>query len=316
MKASFCLLAPGLSTTCRLVAWVCVIAIGRDTEAAPVQGSAEARVKARSTMQETLEVFVRDRSRSKAKEGLLQCIREDPSYAEPRYNLGKLAESEQDWDAAIRWLSECQSLAEGTKLYDDAGQNIQRLKKILDLCRTPNGTRSVKYEIAIASGRDLISAKQYGEALAALKEAIRLDESRYEAHSLAGAAKYRLKEYDQALDDMDRAITRAPGELREKLKAAREDMQKDAFCEKHLLRAADAMADGKYEEAAIHYDAAWKKRPAFEGYALRAALGYQLAGRPELARNYLRPLTASKDLAVAQSAADQLLRLEATNATK
>ena len=61
---------------------------------------------------------------------------------------------------------------------------------------------------------------------------------------------------------------------------------------------------------AVAYEMAWQSKPVREGYALRAALAYELAGLDAPGKVILEKLAASKDLAVSQAAANQLLKMQ------
>lgn len=276
---------------------------------------AKARENARQIMQQTMEIFVRDRDRAQARRGFMACTSADPTYAEPRFNLAKLDEADENWDGALKWLHECQRLASGTPLAARAAEEIHAIEGLKERLRTTEGKRTFRYETLVADGRNLAESEKYGEALALIDEAIRSDSERFEAYSVAAAVHARMKDYAAALKAMDSALAKAPSDRRAKLESALSVMKKEFLAEQLAARASAAMSEQRYKEAASIYEKAWETRPAFEGYGLRAALAYQLAGMEEEALKILRTLAASKDLSVAQAASAQLLTVKGLHTT-
>jgi len=266
-------------------------------------------------MRETMDTFVRDRDRARAKRGFIACISADPTYAEPRFNLAKLEEADENWDVALKWLHECQRLASGTPLAARASEEISAVEGLKQRLRTPEGKRAFRYETLVADANNLTASEKYGEALALIDEAIRTDSARFEAYSVAAAVHARMKDYAAALKAMDSALAKAPSDRRAKLESALAVMKKEFLGEQLAARASAAMSEQRYKEAASIYMKAWETRPAFEGYGLRAALAYQLAEMEEDASKILKKLAASKDLSVAQAASAQLLTLKALHTT-
>jgi uncharacterized protein YecT (DUF1311 family) len=267
------------------------------------------RQRTKTTVESILDGFLQDRDVKRAEQALKKCVAEDPTFAPAFYDLGRLQETEEAWDDALRSFKECTKLEPGSKLGQNAEEHCRRIEEIQERSRTPEGARNLSYDKIIAAARDMIEARRFGEAIAACKQATEVDDSRYEAHSLASAAHARLLQYDSAVTELDAAISRAPAEKKETLANARTEMQKEADSENHRAKAMAAMADGSYSVAAGEFEAAWRARPSFEGYGLRAASAYQLANSTSDALRILKKLSASKDLMVAQVASNQLVRI-------
>jgi hypothetical protein len=66
------------------------------------------------------------------------------------------------------------------------------------------------YQEAFSHARDLLRQKQFNEALASARQAIHLDNSRWEGWYVAGTAAVGLAKYDLAIDYFQEALTRAP----------------------------------------------------------------------------------------------------------
>ena len=274
----------------------------------------KARENARQIMQQTMDDFVRDRDRAKAKRGFVASIAADRTYPDAHFNLAKLEEADENWDEALRQLRECEQLAAGAPLAVRAGEEIRQVEQLKERMRTSEGKRSVKYERLVADARNFCEAQRYGEALASAEEGIRLDGDRFEAYSVAAVAHARMKNYDEALKAMDAALTNVPSNQRATLETAIAVMKKEFLGERLAERASAAMSEQRYKDAASIYSQAWEQRPSFEGYGLRAALAYQLAGMENEAVKVLNKLAASKDLSVAQAASMQLMTIKALHA--
>ena len=268
-----------------------------------VSSDPKARENARQIMQQTMETFVRDRDRAKAKRGFMSSISTDPSYAEPRFNLAKLEEADEDWDSALGSLRECQKLVSGTPLATRTDEEIRAVEALKEKCKTPEGKRAFRYDSLVADARNFLQSETYGQALASIDEAVRTDTDRFEAYSLAAAVHARMKDYASALKAMNSALAKAPSDRRPLLESALAVMRNEFLAEQLAARGSAAMSEQRYKDAASIYQEAWQTRPAFEGYGLRAALAYQLAGMDEDGLKILRKLAASKDLSVAQAAA-------------
>ncbi len=272
--------------------------------------SEQRRNVAREQLRLCLEKFVRDGDRKSAKEELQRLVREDPNFVEAQYDLGRLEEADENWADAIRSFRECQRIAPDVKAGQDAVLHLRWLETVQERSKTAVGAQALKYEMLVDGSRSLIQAHEYRQAQAIAQKAIQLDSSSYEAYSVAAAALSRLGQYDTGLAALRTAISKAPADKRPALERALEEMSNEAASEQHRVKATKALTDGRYSEAAAEFEAAWKVRPAFEGYGLRAAIAYQLADSKDDAVKILQKLSASNDLKVAQFAASQLAKLE------
>jgi len=69
---------------------------------------------------------------------------------------------------------------------------------------------ALNYGAFIQKGKAELQAANYGQALATGEQAIKLDPNRWEAYALAGGALMSLKRYEEAADDFNEALKRAP----------------------------------------------------------------------------------------------------------
>lgn len=276
-------------------------------------GRQQARQRARVSMQTALELYVRDRDLPKTRAALLACLQEDPSYVEPRLNLARLAETEEDWDGAIRWLEEAVKTNATSQTAVEARVNIERLRSTKALAQTPAGLRQIRYDTEIAATNHLLEARAFGDAIAHAENAMLIDASRFEAPSLLASAYSSLHDNAQAQRSIRQALEKAPPQHRARLQKASAEIDQDIAAGQLIDRATAALSAEQFVDAGTAYEQAWRTRPDREGYALRAALAYQLGGSVDRARVILKKLLASKDLAVTQAATNQLAKLNAAS---
>lgn len=284
------------------------------TEAKKTISPEERRASTRKQLQGSLEKFLTDGNRPEAKEAFRKCAEQDPSYAEPRYNLARLEEADENWDEALRWYNECQRAAPNSTLSRDAGVHIRQLEAIQQRAQTPEGARALKYETLVERVRSAIAAEQFAQAEVLAEQAAKIDDSRHEAYSLAAAVCSRNRDYDKALGHLRIAISKCPADKKPSLQLALSEMEKELAAEQHRTKAMKAMADGQFSAAAREFESAWQARSSFEGYGIRAALAHQLAGANDAAIKLLRRLASSKDLSVAQLATNQLMQIQKNTA--
>jgi hypothetical protein len=77
------------------------------------------------------------------------------------------------------------------------------------------------YDTLLTQGREQLQAGASDKALASGQEAIKADPARWEAYALAGGALMGLKRYDEAIDDLSKAIDHAPTEKQAGLRELR-----------------------------------------------------------------------------------------------
>jgi Flp pilus assembly protein TadD len=194
------------------------------------QNESVARAGARSTYNETLYSFFDEvekagsaealrTARVRARRGFLKAVSLDPSYALPYYNLGVLAEADEDWDSAIKYFEQFRKLDGTSDLSAKARQKLPSLEQARMADSTPEGKRKRQYEQLIIQGKALANLGLLKEVMSVAAEAIKIDGARWEAYALAGALLTRQGLCAEARSLMTQASALAPGGVKHKLAA-------------------------------------------------------------------------------------------------
>jgi tetratricopeptide (TPR) repeat protein len=187
------------------------------------QAEISPRTHARATFQETLARYLFDQDRGKAREGFLLSLQQDPTYALPHYNLGVLAEAEEDWNDAITYFEDFLRLDQMSTYATKARSEVARLKQVRELDRTPEGKQRRRYE-------DAISKSMIKDAVRAAAIATQIDDRRWEAYALAATALSKQEFYEDAEWFLKQSIARAPEKIKINLANALE------FCRERRKR--------------------------------------------------------------------------------
>lgn len=195
----------------------------------PRQGGA--RAAARLTYNETLGRLFEDLGRARtademraaraaARRGFLKAASQDASYPLPLYNLGVLAEADEDWDAAIRYFEQFRRLDTGSEFSLKAQRKIEYLGRVRDADATPEGRRRRLYEQALSEANTLANLGLVKEAVAVAGRAARLDDTRWEAYALIGNALSGRMLFADAAGFFRKAAERAPRDTKPGLLSA------------------------------------------------------------------------------------------------
>jgi tetratricopeptide (TPR) repeat protein len=178
------------------------------------------RKKAQSIFQQALARFFDDKDISRARAGFLESMRTDPSYPLPRFNLGVLAEADENWDEAIRWFQEFVQLDGASDYAKRAQKELARLRQLQTLEKSDQGRQRRLYDETIGRAKILLDARFLKEAIAEAASAAKIDDTRWEAYAVAGSALSERGAFDQAANFLQRAIDRAPQDKKGKLAQA------------------------------------------------------------------------------------------------
>lgn len=279
--------------------------------------SAERR-RAQQTMLAALREFVSDRDTGKAREALVRAAGEDPSYAEPPYNLAILAEAEENWAEAIRYYEQVEALATPQDpLRKTAAEKLGLVRQLEADSQTPEGKLDVQYTLSVDRARQFLAAQQPAEAVAEAERAITLLPNRYEAYCVAALAERELGAFESAIGRLRHAKEVAPAEMIPKLDSSLQELEIDEAYATTVASAGDALAAGQYDQAAGLYADALRTKPSEQQIGLKLATALVLAGNTEQARPVMNGLLASRSPDVVYGATLQLKALDmAANAEK
>jgi tetratricopeptide (TPR) repeat protein len=186
------------------------------------------RSNAQEIFQETLTGLIQDGDRAKARAGFLEAARTDPTYALPRFNLGVLAEADEQWDAAIRSFEEFLSLSSDQEYKNRAGVEIKKLRQSMELDKTPAGRLRRQYDQLIDRTMVYLDLNLFKEAVATAAQAATLDSSRWEAYAISAGALIRYEQWKEALDFINVAMKYAPPEKKKELMSLMEKCRQKA----------------------------------------------------------------------------------------
>jgi tetratricopeptide (TPR) repeat protein len=188
--------------------------------AAPTADSAATRAQARAVFQQTLAGLAQNGSRKKAQAGFLRVIALDPGYALPYFNLGLLAEADEDWGVAISDFNRFLTLAPNSAYRLRAQAEIEHATTAKQADSTPQGKLSRQYTDKIVRARALALSGMGKLAVAEAAEAANLDSSRWEAYAVIASALSRQGFDGDAARFLRMAIDRAPADKRPLLERA------------------------------------------------------------------------------------------------
>jgi len=183
------------------------------------------RRAAAATMLAAQRSLIVDRDPGAAKAGFQSAIRQDPTFAAPRFNLGVLAEAREEWGEAAKWFGEYLAL-DSTSSWSARARNELAVAKTRAAANGDAVSASrAEYDRHIQLGRRLVAAAMLDDALAEAKRAHALSPNSWEAYALASAAVAPTGHLSQALALLDTAIARAPADAAAPLRSSRNSLE-------------------------------------------------------------------------------------------
>jgi tetratricopeptide (TPR) repeat protein len=206
----------------------------------PREATAE-RETARAIYNETLKRFFEELERAKtsdelrvarnnARLGFTKAVEQDKSYPLPYYNLGVLSEAEEDWDGAIRYFEQFRRLDSESDLSLRALQKLDTLSRLRTLASTPAAAKKRRYDQALLEANALLNLGLIKEAVSTAARAELLDDRRWEAYALIAKALADRQLFAEAIPLFQKAIGRAPDNVRARL------INAEKVCEKKMTR--------------------------------------------------------------------------------
>lgn len=267
-------------------------------------------VSAQSILDLTLRRFAKDHDVSTAREGLLKAASADPKYALPCYYLGLLAESDENWADAIKWLEQFVSLENpNSQKCLQAKSDLDSVRKFQEMDATPEGKKRRQYDIRMQRGQACAGAGMLKLAISEAAKAAEIDSSRWESYALAASILSSQKGYAQAAEFLKKALDRAPDAKKGTLQAALDGCAKEQQYADLMKSGAGATATGDNAKAAEDLNKALALFPDRASAKLALATMWVLGGEYEKANEILISLRGSSDPAVAKQAKEIIDRL-------
>lgn len=240
---------------------------------------------------------------------LEESLAASPNFAAPKYNLGLLAEAEEDWDAAIKWYSTFLKESPQSRYAVRARVKLERLKGLLEQDSTPEGKAQRRFLEAVQSAGDHLSNGRPGDALAYAEVAMEAGPDRFEGYFIAATAFEMVGGFADARRLYEEAKSRAEPLISAEIAAKLVALSRDEHIDQRLRKADEAAAAARYLQAARIYQEVWESEPDMTRVGLSAAVALLAAGEAAEGRLLLGRLSVADDPEVAKDAADHLTRL-------
>lgn len=250
---------------------------------------------------------------AKAREGFQLSMNQDPSYPLPKFNLAVIAGAEENWVEAIRWLEEFLKLDQTSELAERAKAELEVLRQVLEMDKTPEGKRRRKYEAAINSTTSLLEMGAIKEAIAQAAEATKIDPSGWQPYALTASALVKIEMFNDAKRFIEMAIQRATTETKAKLKHTLEQIDKESQYKTFSDTANELMKKRDYKGAAMQYKNAWQLFPKRVEPGLGSAIALWLANDKKAANEILLTLEKNPDPTVSKEVRIIREKLNANN---
>lgn len=254
-------------------------------------GQGTPRESAVAAFRKTLTEFLATKDVAKAEQGFNECLKLDPSYAQPYYNLAVLAETKEDWTAASQDFAKYLELSPNAPNSAEIQSEIKDLKSLAENDSDPVKKKIRQYFRFIEAAKTLYDKRNYQAALERAQDAQKTDPDRWEGYAMAGRALFAIKRYRDAADSLRAAATKAPQEQRAKLQNLATKTDNEAEYQDLCRTAATQISQGQYSVAAAVLDSAWKLFPE------RTKTGFDAAANAILAKDYNTAKSILEELA-------------------
>ena len=263
------------------------------------------RKKAQDEFLSVIERFLSDKNVAIAREGFSRVIQIDPTYPQPRFNLGVLAEAENNRVEAIKWFTEYLEFDRSSRYAVAARAKIARLQ----LAANPVAAKRQQYDDYLIRARRLINAGLLREAVAEFAQAVKLDDSRWEAYALTSVVLTQEGLMAEAKQFEDKARQRTPALKKQALEAVlRNNNQEREYRTLSQTGLKDFRAKN-YIRAAEEFSRAWSLFPQRSEPAFAAAVAFTAGKDLVEAAIILNRLKTNPDATVAQKAERMLQAL-------
>ncbi len=278
--------------------------------AKPATGTAAAtitpqRKKAQDDFLSVIERFLFDKNVPVAREGFVRVLQIDPTYPHPRFNLGVLAEAENNRKDAIKWFTEYLKFDQTSRYAIAARSKIARLQLAAD----PIAARRQQYDDYWIRARRLINAGLLREAVAEFAQAVKLDDRRWEAYALTSVVLTQEGLIAEAKQFEDNARQRTPPARKQALEAVLRNNNQERLYRNLSQTGLKDFRAKKYIRAAEAFSRAWSLFPQRSEPAFAAAVAFTAGKDLVEAAIILNRLKTNPDRVIAQKAERMLQAL-------
>jgi len=224
------------------------------------------------------EAYLNDKDINAAIEKYSQLQQLHPKYSPVIYNLGRLAEIQEQWKDAHAWYSKYLLLAPNEPRPNFVQSKMEALQELAINDKNPDLKRQRIYDEALTLAQLQFEQKNYNSAIISIDEAITLDSTRLEGYMLGALILMEDNACDEAINYFNNAIKVA---ITPKDKALMNDAlnecQSQISAEKDLNKAHQQSEENDYASAAQSFKKAWLAQPDNHDIAMMAAINYLMA---------------------------------------
>lgn len=268
----------------------------------PESPYASPRDAARHRLQATLAELQSGRDVKLAVRGFAEALLIDGTYATAAWDLAIAAALAEKWPDAIAAMEEAGRLDPG-RFSKPAGAQLERLRQVAILSKTPEGQRKLRYDAALHFAAQGIGKAAPSDNMAALAEVGRLDPKRWEAPAMLAGLACEGSGYEVAAKFLEIAISNAPqGDIHTSLERAQHAAQRELKYDAARASAEAAADRGEYGKAAELYETAWAAIPARTSSGMEAAADWLADNDTKHAAALLLRLKQSGDTSLAAAA--------------
>jgi tetratricopeptide (TPR) repeat protein len=231
-----------------------------------------------------------NRNRDRAIRLMLLALKRNPRLDKALYDLGILCAQGGRWDDALKLQHEVLNRAPGSGTAKLASQELERLAVVAALERTGEGFKQRDYDKQLLRA---LSNKDEIKLLEAANGLIKTDGTRWEGFALAGIENAATKDYPKAQEVLTTAVSLAPGARRRGIQNAADIAHSEASFIRQVKDADGYWFNHQYEQAAKAYADAWETSPDRSDVGMRAATGFLMADKVDLAVTVLSRMRAA-----------------------
>lgn len=230
------------------------------------------------------------RNRDRAIRLMLLALKRNPRLDKALYDLGILCAQAGRWDDALKLQREVLARAPGSGTAKLASQELGRLAVVAALERTGEGSKQRDYDKQLLRA---LSNKDEIKLLEAANGLIKADGTRWEGFALAGIEYAATKDYPKAQEVLTAAVGLAPGAGRRGIQNAADIAHSEASFIRQVKDADGYWFNHQYEQAAKAYADAWETSPGRSDVGMRAATGFLMGDKVDLAVTVLSRMRAT-----------------------
>lgn len=227
-------------------------------------------------------------NRERAIAMFLLSLRRDPTLAKSLYNLAVLCAQGGRWSDAINFQNEFLKQPQLDSTWKkSSGDELERLRQLELLDRTPEGKARRKYDEALWK---VLQNKDPFKASQAANELVLSDKERWEGHAFVGIYAADTKAFSDSAKALEDAARLAPAGRKPTVQRAADKARDEARFGDQLAQANALWERQEYAQAGKAYQDAWKTISSRVEVGMQAAANFLMADQVPAAVQILSEL--------------------------